>query len=274
MSELDGYEGVAWNPASASENRIHADDVARQYGFRGGLVPGVTVYAFLVEPALRVWGLDWLSRGSATVTLRKPLYEGERFRVEVGRDGDEVDGLRCAVWGPGKVLCADGVVRKPSSLDDDVPVRRGDALAPARGERPDATRLVLEDLRGKGLGAIAVSWDGGGELGRYREKAADMPELVRVDGGGFANPSFSLGLANWVLSRNVLLGPWIHVESRVRHHAPVPLRTTTITEARITDLFARGGHEFVDLDVAVFGDDDRPILSAFHRAIYKLREPD
>ena len=38
------YTITARNPAAESENRIHADDVARRYGFRGGLVPGVIVY--------------------------------------------------------------------------------------------------------------------------------------------------------------------------------------------------------------------------------------
>ena len=273
MPSLRGIEGVAWNPATASENRIHSDEVARQYGFRGGLVPGVTVYALLVEPAVRAWGLDWLTHGSATVTLRKPLYEGERFRVEVDEPG-EADERRCRVWGPDEVLCADGSVSAPGATDGPVPVRRGDGRVPPRGERPDATRALLEDLRGKGLGALALRWDGTGEQGRYRDRPADMPDLVRADRGGFAHPGFSLGLANWVLSNNVRLGPWIHVESRVRHHAPLPLGTTTLTEARISDLFERRGHEFVDLEVAVFDDDDRPLLSAFHRAIYRLRPPD
>ena len=34
--DVDGHE------ATDSDNRIHSDDVAKQYGFRGGLVPGVS----------------------------------------------------------------------------------------------------------------------------------------------------------------------------------------------------------------------------------------
>ena len=70
------------------------------------------------------------------------------------------------------------------------------------------------------------------------------------------------------------LGPWIHVESRARNHAAVPFGTALIGEAKVVDLFERGGHEFVDLDVAIFPDDDAaPVFSAFHRAIYRLRPP-
>jgi hypothetical protein len=59
----------------------------------------------------------------------------------------------------------------------------------------------------------------------------------------------------------------------VRHHAAIAMHSFTRTEARVTELFERRGHEFVDLDVAVFDADDRPLLSAFHRAIYRLRPP-
>ena len=48
---------VAQNDAVESENKIHEDSVARQYGFAGGLVPGVTVYAYLTWPAVERWGL-------------------------------------------------------------------------------------------------------------------------------------------------------------------------------------------------------------------------
>ena len=38
------WTGVAQNDATDSGNEIHDDRVARQYGFEGGLVPGITVY--------------------------------------------------------------------------------------------------------------------------------------------------------------------------------------------------------------------------------------
>ena len=42
-------------------------------------------------------------------------------------------------------------------------------------------------------------------------------------------------------------------------------------KTRVKDLFEKRGHELVDLDVAVFLEPDRPVLSAQHRAIYRLR---
>ena len=69
------------------------------------------------------------------------------------------------------------------------------------------------------------------------------------------------------------LGPWIHVQSEVRHFAAVPRGSRLVAEARVVDLACRGGHEFVDLDVGVFLAPDVPALAARHRAIYRLRPP-
>ena len=46
----------ARNLSRDSENRIHDDEVARRYGFAGGLVTGTTVYAYLSHPLVLVWG--------------------------------------------------------------------------------------------------------------------------------------------------------------------------------------------------------------------------
>ena len=50
---------AAFNTAKASENLIHDDATARRFGFTGGLVPGVEVYAYMTHPAARHWGRAW-----------------------------------------------------------------------------------------------------------------------------------------------------------------------------------------------------------------------
>ncbi len=262
------WSGVAYNGATESENRIHSDDVARRFGFRHGLVPGVTVYAYMAEPAIQAWGLDWLSRGAASVVLRKPLYDGARFTVEVEPDGDSAYGGR--VVDADGVVCADGRVWMPQTPSP-APVRRGDPPVPAPEDRPPATRAVLEQLRVAGMGALRIAWQGDDEMGRTMLDLADMSDLVRPDRGGYANPAFVLGLANWTLMHNVRLEPWIHAQSDVQNLGEVPLGAELLVESRITDLFARGGHEFVNLDVAAFHG-DRAVMTAQHRAIYRLRE--
>ncbi len=259
---------VAYNGATESENKIHDDSVARRFGFRGGLVPGVTVYAYLVHPAIEAWGLEWLASGTASVVLHKPVYHGDEVRVEPKLEGPER--YQGQVFDPAGIACADGsVALGPKEVG---PARRGHAPAPRSHERPEATREALEELRENGLGSLHAEWSGEPPGYRYTQSPEDVPELLRPDGGGNANAAFTLGLANAILSANVSLGPWIHVQSEVRNRAAIPRGSRLVVEGSAADLFSRGGHEFVDLDVEVFIEPDEPALSVRHRAIYVLRD--
>jgi hypothetical protein len=64
-----------------SSNRIQDDEYARRYGFRAGLVPGVSIFAYMSRPLIELMGRDWLERGSAEVHFLRPIYEGEEIRV-------------------------------------------------------------------------------------------------------------------------------------------------------------------------------------------------
>ena len=50
------YEVRAFNGAAASENKIHDDTVAQRFGFRGALVPGVAVFAYMAHLPVARWG--------------------------------------------------------------------------------------------------------------------------------------------------------------------------------------------------------------------------
>ena len=59
-------EVSAYNTATASDNKIHNDFVARRFGFLGGLVPGVEIYAYMVHMPVARWGRAWLERAGPT----------------------------------------------------------------------------------------------------------------------------------------------------------------------------------------------------------------
>jgi hypothetical protein len=260
------YDGEALNTAPDSENRIHSDDVARQYGFEGGLVPGVTVSAYALQPAVDAWGMDWLTRGRGIVVVKKPLYDQRAFRVEV-RSADDAHYEAELIDSTG-TLCATVSASLPADAGPG-PTRRGDGSVV---DRVPATREGVEQLRERGMGAMKAIWDEGVPMTAYTRDPSKMPELLSMDAGAFANSSFLLGLTNWVFAANVALGPWVHLEAKFQHYAPVPKGSELIVEARVVDLFGKKGHEFVDVDVAAFLSNDAPILSARLRAIYKLRD--
>src|SRR5262249_57159093 len=60
---------------------------ARRYGFRGGLVPGVIVYAYLTEPLVAGLGEAWLARGTAHARFRRPVIHAEDVTVTGDRTG-------------------------------------------------------------------------------------------------------------------------------------------------------------------------------------------
>ena len=70
----------AQNVATESANKIHDDQVAAKYGFRGGLVPGVTVYGYMMVPIVEM-APEWLERGSMALRLIEPFYDGEEVLV-------------------------------------------------------------------------------------------------------------------------------------------------------------------------------------------------
>ena len=72
------------------------------------------------------------------------------------------------------------------------------------------------------------------------------------------------------LAINVYLDAWLHLQTDHQYYAPVPPGAELIAESRITDLFNKKGHEFVDLDVNVFFKDGSAAMSTRLRAIYRL----
>src|SRR5580704_7886725 len=99
---LPAYSVAAYNTAKSSENKIHDDTVARRFGFRGGLVPGVDVYTYMAHLPVERWGLAWLERGTAECRFLKPVYEGSTA-VVTGEPSDA--GLKLQVTSQDE-LCA------------------------------------------------------------------------------------------------------------------------------------------------------------------------
>ena len=52
-SPIETYRVSAYNTSKLSENKIHDDAVARKFGFSGGLVPGVDVFAYMIHVPVR-----------------------------------------------------------------------------------------------------------------------------------------------------------------------------------------------------------------------------
>ena len=58
MKTITDHQLEAYNTSKDSDNKIHDDAIAKKFGFAGGLVPGVDVYAYLTNPVVKTWGHD------------------------------------------------------------------------------------------------------------------------------------------------------------------------------------------------------------------------
>src|SRR5215831_9061980 len=108
---LGPYRVKAFNTAKASENKIHDDAVARRFGFGGGLVPGVDVYAYMAHQPVARWGRAWLEPGAAECRFQKPVYDGDIATVMAIETG-EGEGLDLRVESRGEI-CATGRASLP-----------------------------------------------------------------------------------------------------------------------------------------------------------------
>ncbi len=261
------WSAIALNTAPDSANEIHGDRIARQFGFRGGLVPGVTVSAYLIDPAIRHWGKAWLTGGEAHVTVVSPLYDGERFDVQIN-DASDSD-YHATLSRPDGTISARAEVSLPGESTIP-PVRRGDPVAATDYAAPIATAGEWRRLQADGCVAFRFPW--ADPMPTYLRDNAELPALLDPQQQGWANMSFLLGCGNWILAGNVYMNPWIHLETRSRNFAAVPRGTSLIAEMQVIDTFEKKGHEFVDVDVALFDEaNDACVMTIWQRAIYRLR---
>src|SRR5712671_2968972 len=111
---LGPYLVEAFNASKESENKIHDDAVARKFGFAGGLVPGVDVFAYMTHLPVEKWGRAFLERGLIDARFVKPVYDGEVAELT----GSEAGGILSIEVHSRGGLCATGTASLPSSAPE------------------------------------------------------------------------------------------------------------------------------------------------------------
>ena len=257
------YRLRAHNTATASANKIHDDAVARSLGFRGGLVPGVDVFAYLCHLPAKRWGRPWLEHGTITARFASPVYDGDVVEVAGASRADDPDALELTLRDPSGDSCA---VARATLSGAPAPLPDVDAW-PAADPPADPPPANADTLTGAPLGRIEATFHGD-RAGEYLDDIREELPLFRVE--WLAHPGWLLRFANYVLTANVRLGPWIHVESSVQYLGLVADGDRVETRALVTGLAERGGHRFVDLDILQLVG-ARPVARTAHTAIYQPR---
>lgn len=257
----------AVNYAPASENAIHQDTFAKQYGFTGGLVPGVGVYAQMTHPLALAAGAEWTDHGWLSAKFIKPVYDGKVVTVHCRPSGTVPGVLALEVHNPRGELCAIGQAG-PGDPAEALPRPQDYPVLPLP-PRDRRRKPVVADLpAGLALGAVPVAPDPQSVEDPYFETLRDTLPLYRGPGARL-HPAFLPHIANRMVARNIAVGPWIHTESRVRHFAPLEASLACVMRGKVKQSYSRRGHEFVQLDLAVFDPGGRAMASILHTAIVR-----
>ena len=262
MDASASYRVQARNLSHASENKIHDDGVARRFGFEGGLVPGVEIYAYMTHLPARRWGVGWLERGTAECRFFKPVYDGKL--VTVSATGT-AHALAMTVESE-EEQCAAGAAGLPEEASP-APGVPDAAPIPAPGDRPDADEATLAVGRRLSSQPLVLTLD------RLKQYLADIHETDPLYARAkLIHPAFMLRLSNLALKDNVKLGAWIHAASSIRHFGLARAGDSLAAHAQVAANYEHKGHRFVDLDVVIVADEKRVVAQVRHTAIYRLRQ--
>jgi acyl dehydratase len=238
----------AVNTAVDSDNRIHDNHVAAEYGFQGGLVPGVTVHGYLAAAAIEHFGPEWLHSGAMDVRFLQPYYDGEDVAITITEQEQA------------RIKIESGRASAFAWLHSEIPAHHP-AEHPATEPVP-ASRETMQP--GLTLGTLSKTLDLG-------PPGMSAPLDPWIGPERFAHPAVILALANEILMHNYVLGPWIHSSSEVRNASPARDGEHLQVRGKIVDAYERKGHEFVVLDVAILSG-ERLVARIEHTAIWKPRK--
>lgn len=234
----------AHNTAQDSENKIHDDRVAAAHGFRGGLVPGVAVYGYMVPAILEHWGDEWMARGGISVRFLAPCYEGETVIARCHDSNVTAEKEDGSIYASGVVTLAEAGA---AAQESEVWSRKTYPVLspPARDQRPVASSQSI--VPGKILGTLQRKFEA--------EAPAEVPRVL-------------LHLANEILGQNYKMSPWIHAGSELRHHCMAEIGQEITVSGMIAECFERKGRCFAV--AALNFAQNEPVASVRHTFIYQL----
>ncbi|HUP84533.1 MAG TPA: hypothetical protein VM143_02590 [Acidimicrobiales bacterium] len=261
----DRYEVVAFNTATQSANKIHDDAVASSLGFKGGLVPGVDVLAYLTHLPAENWGRSWLDDGAISGRFERPVYDGDRVEV-IAEPLDDGAALDLTLFDSEGLGCAIGVAL--ASAPDAPPPIDAIPIAAVAAEPQPASPDVFAAFPDGVLGTLEYGFHAE-SAETYLDEVRETLPLYRQQ--RLAHPGWLLRMANWALSYNVRLGPWIHVGSSLQLHGAIEEGQRISVRSRVVDVSERKGHGFVELDIVYVVDDERVAATCHHTSIYEPR---
>ena len=268
---------TALNDATDSENRMHSDDVAARYGFKGALVSGVNVFGYMTQPLVAQLGTQWLSNTGFDVRFLLPAYEGDTISV------DSVPSIS-----PERIAFEDRIETRASNQTGTMlatlaswPLEKSDysraqamreqaqqeAVIYSHEDRPLLTWDVIQ------IEKAAPTWHwtpSAEDNARHVTPQRDMAACYRGP-EALIHPYFLLDTCNRALMRLYRLPAWIHVGTVGSMLRAIKINEKITVDCRPIDRWERKGHQFIRLYISMFSGDDL-VFEAEHTAIFRIAE--
>lgn len=254
----------AVNNATGSANRIHSEDGAREYGFKGGLVPGAVTFSYVCEAVRRTQGDDWVADAFVHVRYLAPVYDGDLLQVAVGSlDGSSGE---VRVTDAGQV-CARGVwarlgAGRFSGSDEPLPeIPAGEVAVPLVGANLVNTEYLV---------SVPITID---EV----ECSAYLTELGLDASFHLDRGLAPLGYLARMYTRLIdatfeRVGPSIHAATELQVVRPLRFGEKISLRGRVDRLFRRRGQGYWTFEMGWIDADGRTALRAMHTGIYDVKK--
>jgi acyl dehydratase len=280
--ELPTRTLVARNTAAGDTGSIHDDAYAARMGYRGGLVPGVTLLAYCTPTLIEAFGEAWAQRGRLRASFLRPAYDGETLavRATVARaDGNDVT-LGCRIERADGVACVEAEAscllgEQPSTTSKPwrttIPVA-GPAVPPGGGLPPLAPENMtigqeLSPLTYRLSLAESIAWAGaaGDESAWYRDASP-------FGGRPIVHPALFARDANRLLGHNFAGKASVHAATDLAYQGVGwPDRDYTVY-GYVVDLHERNRNNYAELDTLTVDQDGREIVRHRYTSVIRLRE--
>ena len=255
------YEVRAFNGAAASENKIHDDTVAQRFGFRGALVPGVAVFAYMAHLPVARWGRAFLERGAADCRFQKPVYDGDTVRVSAEAEGD---GLALLVESGGE-RCATGHARCRHRA------KRLRSIRCRLVRHPESGRRRARNHLGSAVRSGSCRWSSIARRTPPISTRSARPNHSTAP-RAWCIPGRSCGLRTTRCCRTWCWARGSTSAARSAFMALARIGEELTLRSRITSNTVNKGHAIVAFDAIVVADGARAVAEISHSAIWRPRQ--
>jgi hypothetical protein len=162
-------------------------------------------------------------------------------------------------------LCATGSASLPATAPAISLADFAEAAAVAERKPVNASSYEI----GKWLGTQPRAWAGEAAAEYLRDIRETDSIYLREQLG---HPGMLQKVMNKALVDNAILGPWIHVGSRMQLLSTAGTGDEITARAKVTANYDKKGHRFVELDALVVANGTTPLAHCWHIAIYQPRE--